>query len=192
MDAIKSEERIIYLIEDVEESAIREIVGKIEEINAKDADYYQQYKGMFPNSKEDYENIVTPIRIIMSTYGGDVYTGLGLFDVIKNSKTPVIIECNGKIMSMGVIICLAAKQCIAHKHTTFMVHQILGFTAGKVADMEEDVEETKRLNTILFDMMLEHTSITKSELKDVYEKKKNWYMTADEALKKNIITQVIS
>ena len=92
---------------------------------------------------------------------------------------------------MGIIILLAAKNRKAYRNTTFMIHEISGCFVGKVADMEETVDETKRLNNVTFDIIKKETNITKSKLMDIYERKKDWFITADEALELGIITEII-
>jgi ATP-dependent Clp protease protease subunit len=114
-----------------------------------------------------------------------------LYDAIKNSKTEVDITCFGKIMSMGIVILLAAKNRKAYRNTTFMIHELSGGFIGKIADMEESVDESKRLNNILFDIIEKETNITKSKLMDIYERKKDWFITAEEALELGLITEII-
>jgi ATP-dependent Clp protease protease subunit len=131
------------------------------------------------------------IQLLLSTYGGEVYDGLSLYDAIKNSKTCVDITCFGKIMSMGIIILLASKTRKAYRNTTFMIHEISSFGMGKVADVEESVEEAKRLNKLLFDIIEKETNISKSKLEEVYNRKQDWFITAEEALKLGLITEII-
>ena len=129
--------------------------------------------------------------MLMSTYGGCVYDGLSLYDAIKNSKTEVDITCFGKIMSMGIPILLASKTRKAYRNTTFMIHEVSSLSIGKIADMEDEVQETKRLNKILFDIIQNETKITADKLREIYEKKKDWYLTAEEALELGIITEIL-
>jgi ATP-dependent protease ClpP protease subunit len=43
----------------------------------------------------------------------------------------------------------------------------------------------------LFDIIREETGITKKKLEEIYEKKKDWYLTAEEALELGLITEII-
>jgi ATP-dependent protease ClpP protease subunit len=48
------------------------------------------------------------ITVILNTAGGDVYQGLAIYDAIKLSPCPIVIEVHGLAMSMGAIILQAA------------------------------------------------------------------------------------
>jgi ATP-dependent Clp protease protease subunit len=128
---------------------------------------------------------------LLSTYGGNVYDGLSLYDAIKNSKTDVDITCFGKIMSMGIVILLSAKTRKAYRNTTFMIHELTSGVIGKLADMEESVDEAKRINRVIFDIIEKETKITHSWLKEIYNKRKDWFFTAEEALEIGLITEII-
>ena len=44
---------------------------------------------------------------------------------------------------------------------------------------------------MIFDLFMKETAITKADLDDIYDKKKDWVITADEALKLKLISKVI-
>ena len=191
---IELKDRTITIFNDVEESTMSTAVEKIVQINQDDETWKRNvYSAMEASgAKFNLTEIEMPhIQVLLSTYGGVVYDGLSLYDAIKNSKTEVDITCFGKIMSMGIVILLAAKNRKAYRNTTFMIHELSGGFIGKIADMEESVDESKRLNNILFDIIEKETNITKSKLMDIYERKKDWFITADEALELGIITEII-
>lgn len=105
-----------------------------------------------------------PIEIYLSSYGGEIYSGLAIYDAIRASPCDVVIYANGKIMSAGTIIYLAGDVRIAAKHTTFMMHSASSGAEGKIKDMEIDVQEGKRLNGVILDILAERTKM-----------KKNWW-----------------
>lgn len=105
-----------------------------------------------------------PIEIYLSSYGGEAYSGLAIYDAIRSSPCDIIIYANGKIMSAGVLIFLAGDVRYASKHTTFMMHSVSSGTEGKVKDQEIDVMESKRINNIMLDILAERTKM-----------KRNWW-----------------
>lgn len=72
-----------------------------------------------------------------------------------------------------------------------MIHTVSSLAVGKVAELEDSVKEAKRLNDMIFDLFMKETAITKADLDDIYDKKKDWVITADEALKLKLISKVI-
>ena len=72
-----------------------------------------------------------------------------------------------------------------------MIHTVSSLAVGKVAELEDSVKESKRLNDMIFDLFMKETAITKADLDDIYDKKKDWVITVDEALKLKLISKVI-
>lgn len=192
---IELNERNITIFNDVDESSMSSAVEKIFKINQEDEEWVRNiYRAMDAAGVKKFDPIAIEmphIQVLLSTYGGSVYDGLSLYDAIKGSKTEVDVTCFGKIMSMGIIIMLAAKNRRAYRNTTFMIHEMSSISIGKVADMEDELNETKRLNKILFDIIKNETEITKKKLDEIYEKKKDWFLTAEEALELGLITEII-
>lgn len=191
---IEIKDRTITIFNDVEESTMSSAVEKIVQINQEDDAWIRNVYSAMESSGAKFSptTIEMPhIQILLSTYGGNVYDGLSLYDAIKNSKTDVDITCFGKIMSMGIVILLAAKSRKAYRNTTFMIHELSSGVIGKLADMEESIDESKRINRVLFDIIEKETKITHSWLKEIYNKKKDWYFTAEEALEIGLITEII-
>jgi ATP-dependent Clp protease protease subunit len=191
---IELKDRTITLFNDVDESSVSSAVEKIVQINQEDDAWIRNvYSSMEASGAKFSPTIIEMphIQILLSTYGGNVYDGLSLYDAIKNSKTDVDITCFGKIMSVGIVILLAAKTRKAYRNTTFMIHELSSGVIGKIADMEESIDESKRINRVLFDIIEKETKITHSWLKEIYNKKKDWYFTAEEALEIGLITEII-
>lgn len=105
-----------------------------------------------------------PIEIYLSSYGGEIYSALSIYDAIRACPCDVYIYANSKIMSAGTIIYLAGDVRIAAKHTTFMLHSASSGVEGKIKDLEIDVQEGKRLNNVMLELLAERTKM-----------KKNWW-----------------
>lgn len=191
---IEIKERTITIFNDVEEGTMATAIEKIFQINQEDEAWKRNLCSVMDMSgiKFDPTAIDMPhIQMLLSTYGGCVYDGLSLYDAIKNSKTEVDITCFGKIMSMGIVLLLAAKTRKAYRNTTFMIHEGSSGAIGKVSDMEDSIDESKRLNDIYFGIIESETKIPKAKLDEIRKRRKDWYFTAEEALEYGLITEII-
>lgn len=191
---IEIKDRTITIFNDVEEGTMATAIEKIFQINQEDEAWKRNLCSVMDMSgiKFDPTAIDMPhIQMLMSTYGGCVYDGLSLYDAVKNSKTEVDITCFGKIMSMGIILLLAAKTRKAYRNTTFMIHEGSAGAIGKVSDMEDSIDESKRLNDIYFGIIESETKIPKAKLDEIRKRRKDWYFTAEEALEYGLITEII-
>ena len=191
---IEVKERTITIFNDVEEGTMATAIEKIFQINQEDEAWKRNLCSVMDMSgiKFDPTAIDMPhIQMLLSTYGGCVYDGLSLYDAIKNSKTEVDITCFGKIMSMGIVLLLASKTRKAYRNTTFMIHEGSSGAIGKVSDMEDSIDESKRLNDIYFGIIESETKIPKAKLDEIRKRRKDWYFTAEEALEYGLITEII-
>jgi ATP-dependent Clp protease protease subunit len=163
---------ILYLAEQDQENNVDEIIKSILEIN-------------------ESNKSSSPIKLYINSYGGDVYPFLGLIDVILTSKTPVYTYTLGAAMSCALLVALAGHKRFAYKHSTFMYHQISLGEWDVAKNLEEDLIETKRLHKLIEEMVLDKTTITKEQIEDVHNHKRDWYINSEEALKYKIIDQII-
>lgn len=100
-----------------------------------------------------------PVEIYLSTYGGDAYSGLSIYDAIRNCPCDVAIFAHGKIMSAGTIIFLAGDIRVAAPSTRFMIHSASTSTEGKVKDMDVDLTEAKFVNSEMIRIYTERTKM---------------------------------
>lgn len=99
--------------------------------------------------------------------------------------------CTGKIMSRGIVFAFGSKVRKAYRNTTFMIHQVQGISIGSLREMEDTVAEASRINDMLFRIIKEKTKITDAQLNDVIQNRKDWFLTAEEALKLGVVTEII-
>jgi len=178
-------ERNLYLAKQVNQESINSITKSIIEINDNDEHLVKLY------GIHDVEYKPKPIRIYIDSYGGQVYQCMGLVGVMQKSDTPVHTIVTGAAMSAGFIITIAGHKRFAYEHSTLMYHQASSIKSGKVKDIEEKLIQTKKLQTWMEDMTVDLTKISRSRVKEVYDNKEDWYMTADEAKKVGAIDEII-
>lgn len=185
-------DKIITFFDEVKSNTVESAIKDLMRINCDDMDYTQKcLQWARDNNMPQTPVTLTPINFVLSTFGGSCYDGLALYDAIEASTTPVELTCTGKIMSMGIIIALAAKVRKAQKNTTFMIHQASGQTWGTITDMEESMEEKRRVNDMIFSIIRQKTRIPEEKLNEVLNYKRDWFITAEEALELGIITEII-
>lgn len=81
---------------------------------------------------------------------------------------------------------------MAYENTEIMYHQLsCKMPYNKQATIEETSEQLKRNQTALDNIVLKNTKITKAKLKEINEKKKDWYMDVKEALDLGVIDEIM-
>ena len=191
------DERIhnIYLKGDVDEDMWQTLVDKINEFRSADDDISDQNMASLLSIGIQAKIIRPVVNIYLSTFGGYIYDMLAIYDEIKalTKEYEVNIFCVCKIMSAGTIIMLATdlEHRFAYQNTTFMYHTLSGGCWGKVKEQEENVEESKRLHKVMWGILKENTSIPEDKLDEIYKCKKDWCITAQQAKKYKIISEII-
>ena len=189
---LEPKDKVLTFFGEFKSTTVEGVIKEITKINISDREYLKQCRQWaIENGQDPSPAKLTPIEFILSTYGGACYEGLALHDVLESSNTPVEVICTGKIMSMGVIVALGAKVRKAYRNTTFMIHQVSGLSFGTLREMEDTVTEASRINQILFNIIKSKTKVTEEQLNEVLQTKKDWYLTAEDALKFGILTELI-
>jgi ATP-dependent Clp protease protease subunit len=130
-----------------------------------------------------------PITLLISSGGGDVVFGLGVIDVIKNSKTPVHGIVLTVAYSMAFLIYAVCHKRYMLPSSSLLIHDgsmaMMG-TANKVKDLQSFYN---KLDSKLKEIVINHSNITNRE----YERNKDreLYLFPEESKKKNLCDGII-
>lgn len=188
MDLRAPKDRNVYLYGNVDgDGAIPELIKQIHGIGRDD----QRLVHLFKAAGITYTP--EPILLHISSYGGVIYDGLALISTMKTSKTPVDTVVTGYAMSMGLVIATQGRKRYCHALSTYMFHQLSswGEDARKLKDIEEDLAESRRQQVVLNTLILDRTKMTKKMLDNNKRQKKDWFITADEALQLGLVDEII-
>jgi ATP-dependent Clp protease protease subunit len=131
------------------------------------------------------------IQIYFNTPGGAVHAGLGIYDTMQYVNCDIATICTGMAASMGaVLLCAGTKgKRSALKHSRIMIHQPMGGAQGPASDIEITAREILKLRNELYNIIAEHSgNPVKKVEKDA---DRDYWMTADEALKYGMIDDVL-
>ena len=138
------------------------------------------------------ENPEADITMYIDSPGGQVVTGLGIYDLMQYVKPDVSTICVGQAASMGSLLLMggAKGKRYAMPHAEIMIHQPSGGASGKESDVEIAYKNLKRHKERLTKLKQKHTGHDyESLLKDM---DRDNFMTAEEAVKYNLIDKVIT
>lgn len=192
---IFDENHDIYFAEDVDEVSLARIIKEIREITNKDEKIINDNKALLESIGINISSIkYPPINIYLSTYGGVVYDGLGIYDAIKSveDKYEVNVIVTGKAMSCGLFILQAGTKRYGTKNSTYLYHDVSDVEIGKIKAIQESTEEGLRLRNRIHDIILTRTKISEQQLNDSIEHKKDWYFDAQTALELGVIDEIIN
>ena len=139
-------------------------------------------------SNEDPE---APIQMYISSPGGAVYSGMGIYDTMKMIPNPIHTVAVGFTASFGTIILTAGTK--GHRYTlpnaTIHLHQPLGGAQGQASDIEIQANEIIRLKKLLNSILAESTDKTIKEIES--DTNRDYYLTAEEAVEYGLVDHVL-
>lgn len=124
-------------------------VRKIPLIGEIDNDLFQAFYACLLTLESESDD---PITVVMNSNGGDLYTTLGIYDVLRNSKCKIRIEAYGYCMSGASIILQAADERVMSKHTTMMIHYGTRYFSGNVQEFQSWSKDSDRMSKIIVDI----------------------------------------
>jgi len=107
-------------------------------------------------SSEDPE---TPIQMYINSPGGQVYSGLAIYDTMQMIPNPIRTLAVGMTASFGTVLLTAGTrgERYALPNATIHMHQPLGGAEGQASDIEIQAREILRLKERLNHVLASHT-----------------------------------
>ncbi|MBR6256677.1 MAG: ATP-dependent Clp protease proteolytic subunit [Lachnospiraceae bacterium] len=133
------------------------------------------------------------ITVCINSPGGEVVSGLAVYDTIRGLKSPVRTVCIGTAASMGSILFLSGEKREMLPHTKIMIHDplISGLSGSKRAlELEKEAAQLMETRAVTAEIIAERSG---RSLEEVYDKtKEDCYLTAQEAIDFGIATGIIT
>ena len=130
------------------------------------------------------------INLNIASYGGDVYSMLGIIDYFKTLPVKVNTHCVGACMSAAaVILACGTGERTMTENSTVMVHEGSAFEAGKTSDVLKGADHLKKLQSNINRIMADVTSKDQEFWERVSQH--DTYLTAEECLDYGIVDKII-
>jgi len=96
-----------------------------------------------------------PITIIMDNCGGDIHSGMAIYDRIKLSPCHITIKVFGEASSMGSIILQAADKRLMSQNSIQIIHYGAFSVGGEAKSAYRFVDEFKRIDKFMEKLYME-------------------------------------
>jgi ATP-dependent Clp protease protease subunit len=132
------------------------------------------------------------ISIYINSPGGQVYSGLAIYDTMQFIKPDIQTICVGIAMSMGAVILSGGTEGkrLALPNAKILIHQVSGGFQGQATDIEIQARETIALKRRLEEILSDHTGRPQEQVAKDMER--DYFMTSQEAQDYGIIDNVIA
>lgn len=130
------------------------------------------------------------ITIYINSPGGEVSSGLALYDVMKAVKCPIRTVCVGTAASMGAVLFAAGDRRDMLPHARVMIHDpLISRTGGNALSLRAISDDLMYTREITGKILAEHTGRT---LEEIYEKTAaDSYFYGEEAVEFGLADRII-
>lgn len=130
------------------------------------------------------------ISLYINSPGGTITAGMGIYDTMNYIRCDVSTICVGMAASMGAFLLSsgAKGKRYALPNSEIMIHQPLGGAQGQATDIKIQAEHILRIKDRMNRILSANTSQPLEKIEQDVER--DYYMTAEEALKYGIVDRI--
>ena len=131
------------------------------------------------------------INIYINSPGGNVTSGLAIYDTMQFVKPAVATYCVGQATSMGALLLSAGAKGkrFALPNSRLMIHQPWGGIQGAAEDISRHAKEILRLRDKINEILATHTGQSLERIQK--DTDRDYFMSAQEAKEYGLIDEVI-
>jgi len=131
------------------------------------------------------------ITLYVHSPGGHVTAGLAIYDTMQHINCDVSTVCVGLAASMGAILLTGGTKGkrFALPNAEVMIHQPLGGIEGQATDISIHADHILKTKARLNKMLAHHSGKSLKTIENDTER--DYFMTADEALKYGLIDKIV-
>ncbi|NLM68700.1 MAG: ATP-dependent Clp endopeptidase proteolytic subunit ClpP [Firmicutes bacterium] len=131
------------------------------------------------------------IHLYINSPGGEVYSGLAIYDTMQYIKPDVSTICVGLAASMAALLLTAGAKGkrFALPHSRVMIHQPMGGAQGQATQIEIVAKEILRLKHMGNQILHRHTGQPLERIEQ--DTDRDYYMSAEEAVQYGLIDGIM-
>ena len=134
-----------------------------------------------------------PITLFINSPGGEVSSGLALYDVMQAASCPIRTVCLGMAASMGALLFIAGDEREILSHSRVMIHDPLiggAGVGGSALSVKARADDLMRIRDITAQVIAQHSGM---DLEQVFEiTARDTYFEAEDAVAAHLADRVIN
>ncbi len=138
------------------------------------------------------EDPTKDIHLYINSPGGQVTSGLAIYDTIRYIKPKVSTLCIGQASSMAAILLAAGEKGMRYTlpHSRILIHQPMGGFQGQASDIDIHAREILKLRENLNQILADHTGQPLEKIAEDTER--DFFMSGEEAVAYGLVDKVIT
>lgn len=137
------------------------------------------------STSEEVENQLAeagnkPLNIYINSYGGEVFEGFAIYNLLKRYAGYKTVYIDGIAASIASVIAMAGDKIVVSEASMMMVHNASGVCYGNAEEMKKVVQALENINESIKDIYMKRVNITREKLDELMANET--FMTAKDCL----------
>ena len=131
------------------------------------------------------------ITVNINSVGGDVFTGISIYNMLKRHKAKIIVNVDGLAASIASVIAMAGDVIRMPSNSMMMIHNAMTMVEGNANDLRSTADLLEKVTDTLMSAYLDRSDkLERNELKALLDAE-TW-LSAEEAKELGLIDEVIT
>ena len=132
------------------------------------------------------------ISVYINSPGGNITSGLGVYDTMQFISSDISTICVGQAASMAAVLLAAGTEGKRYSlpNARIIIHQPYGGIKGQATDIEIKAKEILRMRENINNILTLHTKQTKKKIQNDVER--DFIMTSSQAIEYGIVDKMLS
>ena len=123
------------------------------------------------------------IDVRINSRGGDVFSGMAIYNALRQSKSDITIYIDGVAASIAAIIALCGKPLYMSPYAKLMLHSVSGGTWGNASVLRQTADQMEQLQKDLANMIAGRCGMKAKDVQAKYFDEKDHWIDAQEAVR---------
>ena len=119
------------------------------------------------SNRNNFQNLDNYIYIHINSFGGSVFAAMSTIDTIINCPVPIVTIIEGAAASAATLISVVADYRVITRNSFMLIHQLSSSTWGKMEDLEEEMDNLKKLMNKIKSIYTDKTKLRGIELEEI-------------------------
>jgi ATP-dependent protease ClpP protease subunit len=116
-----------------------------------------------------------PIRLHITSNGGSVFAAFRAINCMKSLYVDVHTIIDGYAASAATMISVCGDKRYINKYSNMLIHELRSATSwSRMSEIEDEVENMKKIMDQIKDIYVEHTNLSRSELNKLLKRDIDW------------------
>jgi len=130
------------------------------------------------------------ITVAINSFGGSVFDGWSIYNLLKNHKGEVTTRIDGVAASIASVIALAGDKIHMSEISSFMIHKASIFVEGNSDDLEVQKDVLDKIDATLIMLYSAKTGKKADEVEELI-KNETWF-SSEEALNAGFVDEIVN